>query len=601
MWKLDSALFAGALTLTFAGTAALVPGEAEACGGTFCDGGQPTSMPVDQTGETILFAIDNGYVEAHVQIEYDGGDAQQFAWLVPVPELPEIEVGSWRLVQSVLDATVPVYGYQDDNSLCEDTSVDDGGGSVFLLRPDGGGTSTEPDVLAQDVVGAFEYAVLSGGTSETITQWLLDNQYAADDDAPAILDEYIAEGHVFVAFRLRHGQGVEDIHPVVIRYPGVEPCIPIRLTRVAAKEDMDIRALFLGEARVVPTTYRHVQLNRTRLDWLNLGANYKELVTMAMDAPMANGRAFVTEYAGTSSVVDASLLDTTGLDPGAFAALPVVEVIDVLEGMGLMECDESGCQWYHELVSSIVHEFVPVPAGVDEAEFYACLSCYAGLIDAAAWDPAAFAAAFSERIVAPLQHGADLLATWPYVTRLYTTISPHEMTVDPMFAENPGLPDVANRNGAERERYCCGDAMELPGGRRVWLPGNSWPTFESEMPWAERIEEYAKGGGAPVVLADHGALIDDVLDYWNATAACMDGGGTGGTGADTGLDDGDGPGGGEGGGTTGGTSSTGGTGEPGADAPSTGGCAVGSAPRGLAWISMLLGLGLFGVARRRWA
>jgi MYXO-CTERM domain-containing protein len=593
---LNRALGAGVLALVVAGAVALVPSEAAACGGTFCDANLPTEMPVDQTGETILFAIDNGYVEAHVQIEYDGGDADQFAWIVPVPEVPEIEVGSWRLVQAVLDGTRPVYGFQNDNSLCEDPSPADGGGVVFLSAPDGGGSTGEPTVLAQDVVGAFEYAVLQGGSAATVTQWLAANDYAVQDEAPAILDQYIAEGHVFVAFRLRHGQGVEDIHPVVIRYPGVEPCIPIRLTRVAARENMDIRALFLGQARVVPTTFRHVLLNRTRLDWLNLGINYKELVTMAVDAPMANGRAFVTEYAGTSAVVDASLLDTTGLDAGAFAGLPVVEVIDVLEGMGLAECGAAGCEWYHELVSSLVHEFVPVPAGVDEAEFYACLSCYAGLIDLAAWDSAAFAAAFTERIVAPLQHGADLLATWPYVTRLYTVISPHEMTVDPMFAENPALPDVANRNGAQRERYCCGDAMALPGGRRVWLPGNSWPSFENEMPWAERIEEYAKGGGAPIVIVDHGALIDTVLDHWNAVASCLDGGGTGSTGGDAGLD-GDGLGD-AGDGTAGSTGSTGG---PGADEPTPGGCAcaTGSGSGGLGWGSVLLGLGLGGVIRRR--
>ena len=86
------------------------PRTAEACGGTFCDGGNP-SMAVEQTGETILFVFDGRYVEAHVQIEYDGGDASQFAWIVPLPRVPEVSVGSWRLIESSLDTTVPVYGY----------------------------------------------------------------------------------------------------------------------------------------------------------------------------------------------------------------------------------------------------------------------------------------------------------------------------------------------------------------------------------------------------------------------------------------------------------------------------------------------------------
>lgn len=591
------------MTLALASAMALAPSEARACGGTFCDANLPGQMPVDQTGETILFAIDNGYVEAHVQIEYDGGDASEFAWLVPVPEVPELEIGSWRLVQAVLDGTVPVHGFED-NLVC-DGPLPPGGGSVFLQAPDGGGASggEDPDVLAQAVVGAFEYAILQGGTSETITQWLQDNDYAVSDDAPPILDEYIAEGHVFVALRLRHNQGVTDIHPIVIRFPGNEPCIPIRLTRVAAKEDMDIRALFLGEARVVPTTYRHVLLNRVRLDWLNLGTNYRELVTMAVDAPESAGRGFVTEFAGSTDVVDGSVLDTTNLDPGAFTGVPVVQVVDVLVGMGLMECDSNECNWFHELAPSLVHEFLPVPAGVSEGDFYSCLSCYAGLIDAQAWDADAFVAAFTERIVAPLQHGQDLLDTWPYVTRLYTTISPHEMTVDPMFTENSELPDVANRHGAQRDQHCCGNAMRLPGGRLVWMPGNVWPTWEDDMPWAERIEEYSFAGGAPVVIADHGAVIDEVLDHWNAAAACDTDGGTGSTsgGVDDGLDDADGPGPepdpDDGGTTGGGGSSTGGAGQ--VAPPSTGGCAVGTAPASFGWLSLLFGAGLLAARRRR--
>src|SRR6187402_777928 len=78
---------------------------ADACGGTFCDSG-PAAMQVDQTGEVILFAFGDGFVEAHVQIEYDGGDASKFAWIVPVLAVPEVEVGSFRLIQNALDATV---------------------------------------------------------------------------------------------------------------------------------------------------------------------------------------------------------------------------------------------------------------------------------------------------------------------------------------------------------------------------------------------------------------------------------------------------------------------------------------------------------------
>ena len=42
----------------FALALALAPTPARACGGTFCDSG-PVVMPVDQSGENILFWIDH--------------------------------------------------------------------------------------------------------------------------------------------------------------------------------------------------------------------------------------------------------------------------------------------------------------------------------------------------------------------------------------------------------------------------------------------------------------------------------------------------------------------------------------------------------------
>ena len=59
-----------ALPLALAAAASTTPRIAHACGGTFCDAG-PTGMPVDQTGENILFVLDDDAVETHIQIQYD--------------------------------------------------------------------------------------------------------------------------------------------------------------------------------------------------------------------------------------------------------------------------------------------------------------------------------------------------------------------------------------------------------------------------------------------------------------------------------------------------------------------------------------------------
>ena len=577
----------------------MAPTTAAACGGTFCDAGTG-AMPVDQTGETIVFAQGGGFVEAHVQIDYDGGVADQFSWIVPVQAVPEIEVGSMDFIETLRDSTVPSYGIRTGTNDCVDDPTSISGG--FISDPDGGGVSSEPEpeILELSTAGAFDYVILQGGTSTTMMQWLADNGYAPSPLAPSIFDAYIDEGSVFVAFRLRHLAGVEDLHPVVIRYEGTEPCIPIRLTAVAAVEDMDIRAMFLGEARVLPTNYRHVRLNQLRLDWLQSAPNYAEVVSRALDE--AGGRALITEYAGDSDIVDAAVLDTAALDASAFEGVDPVAVVNVLQTMGLMQCLDS-CEYAHELVPLLLREFFPAPEGIDPDTLYACLSCNEQLLDLSAWDEAAFIARYRELITDPMEHASDLLQTWPYLTRLYTRMSPSEMAYDPMFAEVEGLSVVPSTWGAMRNTdACCEDTVVLPDGASVRLSAvGSWPSWGEDMPYAAVIQQY-QPDAPPANELDNLATINGLLAAHNASvfadAECS-GTGTSGGGDDTNADTGD----------TAGTwpDSTTGTPATGGDDGSTGGagsgaldddggCRTGGAP---GWLVALLGAGLAAARRRR--
>jgi hypothetical protein len=76
-----------------------------ACGGTFCDS-CPQNMPVEQTGENILYVVDGENVEAHIQIQYKGA-AGRFAWVLPVQALPSFEIGSQPLFDAMLQGTFP--------------------------------------------------------------------------------------------------------------------------------------------------------------------------------------------------------------------------------------------------------------------------------------------------------------------------------------------------------------------------------------------------------------------------------------------------------------------------------------------------------------
>ncbi|NVB40789.1 DUF2330 domain-containing protein [Pseudenhygromyxa sp. WMMC2535] len=506
--------------------------EAEACGGTFCDTG-PQAMPVDQTGENIIFHIGEDRVEAHIQIQYDPETtAEKFAWVIPVSALPEFEVGSQLLFDATLAGSVPSYGLSVSSDFCGDDDtiqVADSGGGDDVGDDEGGGENGAPDVVFTDTVGAFEIAVLDGGTVEGVMQWLADNGYQQDPASEPILAEYLAEEFLFVALKLSNDAAVGEIHPVVIRYPGTESCVPVRLTRIAAAEDMDIRVFFYQDGRTVPINYRHVLVNPLKIDWFNNADNYKEVVSLAVDADSADGNAFVTEYAGTSQVVDTETIYSAQWSGEPFAALTdsPIGAIELLENQGLAVCDsdwDEVCTFVHPLLEGIVSEFIPVPEGVVPVNFYSCLECYEELIDLAAWDAAAFAAKLDERVVAPSKNAAELVTANPYLTRMYTTISPGEMNDDPMFRINTTLPDVQAVRIASQANHCNGSAtLTLPDGREVIFPDSSdldWPDFSDEMPWVEDVDQEGMAQNAPLIsLVDNTEAIDTLLEEHNSQQA----------------------------------------------------------------------------------
>lgn len=484
-------------------------------------------MPVDQTGENILFVMGEGTVEAHVQIQYMG-DPQDFAWIVPVMAEPEIEPGSDPLFNALLLGTAPTFVLDTRSEDCgpERPSVI-GCGFSPNLAADGGleGSSDDgfgdgPNVVNTGVAGAFEYAVLEGGTVEGVVQWLDENGYAQDDEAPELLDGYLSKNFLFVAFKLRGGAGIDEIHPVVLRYEGTEPCVPIRLTRIAASEDMGVRAFFLGESRFVSSNYRDVEVNPMAFSWSggNLGADYERVISAAVDAEGSDGHGFVTEYAGSSTVADPSATLFTEdfalpvWNASRFVGLSPQEAINELAAQRLLECLPGSCTALHPLVPGLLESFLPRVGSATFEEFYGCLNCFD--FDATGWSGAEFAAALEERIIGPAEHADDLLAEHSYLTRLYTTISPHEMTIDPLFHANADLPAVSNQISATRVFSCEGpDWLEFEDGSKLALSLDG--TTPADMPAALRISEVAAVGG-PMEVADYAEESEDARVVWNS-------------------------------------------------------------------------------------
>jgi len=263
-----------------------------ACGGFFC-----TTVPIDQAGEQIIFRKDGDTITAIVRILYEG-NPEDFSWVVPVPDTPELSTGSDATFDELDRITRPVFNLTTIGQSC--TPVFASLGSL-----DGGfaeaATAADSSVVVEQelVVGPYEIQVISGTDASEMISWLTERNYDLSDRGEELITPYVEDGMKFVALRLSANQTSGSIQPLIMKYKSDKPMVPIRLTAVAAQEDMGVVTWIVGDARAVPENYLHVIPNYTKLNWytgsFNAYVSYQTLITDAMDE--AGGQGFATDFA----------------------------------------------------------------------------------------------------------------------------------------------------------------------------------------------------------------------------------------------------------------------------------------------------------------
>jgi hypothetical protein len=180
--------------------------------------------------------------------------------------------------------------------------------------------------------------------------------------------------------------------------------------------------------------------------------------------------------------------------------------------------------------SPILARLVPKPADYreDDNNYLNCLDCY----DRVAVDGAALAAALAAEWEQPMRDAQALLDAHPWLTRMTSSLSADEMTVDPRFVLNPDLPEVFNVHDAIVRTKCDANhkvgraprELVLPDGRTMDLPGTeqwtdqgwTWETWTASVGAyaAETVEQQGRSGAA-VQVTDNRAAIDEALAEMN--------------------------------------------------------------------------------------
>jgi hypothetical protein len=102
-----------------------------------------------------------------------------------------------------------------------------------------GGSVSAPgagvEVVDRQVAGVFETTTLSARDPAALGSWLRTNGYRLPPSAEPVIADYVREGWVFVASRIRRDaatSGPTALHPLVFTFPTREPVYPLRLTGV---------------------------------------------------------------------------------------------------------------------------------------------------------------------------------------------------------------------------------------------------------------------------------------------------------------------------------------------------------------------------------
>ena len=541
--------------------------EAHACG---CFAPPDPTVPVVQAGEAIAFHMDGNKVTAHIQIAYKG-KAEEFGWLLPVDAVPTLEVGTDELFVQLISTTQPVYRLQAEyNGNCPfdpNRGLGSGGGGASSPAEDGddsggdGGGGYDPLVI-RDTVGPYDYAVLRADQKQPMLDWLDENGFFVPAGTDGVVDAYIRPGAYFLALKLLKGNDAGDIQPVVVQYESSLPMIPIVLTSVAADPDMPILVWVLGNSRAIPRNYYHTEINDAELNWLGFADNYLDVINRAVDEANEH-QSFVTEYAGSSSVMQ-NILDYPGRFGDLDALRATTDAINYVEYLTYNGYTTGGNTpplfqpTFTSQVLGILQSELPVPRkilkelrdqGQTASAFYIGYRYYVET-DAqqrpemyedldTTFDAVELTQQLEEKVVVPTRKAAEMFNEHRYLTRMYTTLSPSEMTRDPVFSFNPDLADVTNIHTG-RLIYYCGlipndDILTTPA---VVVTEDGWelsfPHGTGENPWGDvdwpnsHYIQAVREEGPPENVVDNTDAILAAIQAKNGDGGCSVGGGAGG-------------------------------------------------------------------------
>ncbi|MDP3014002.1 MAG: DUF2330 domain-containing protein [Candidatus Subteraquimicrobiales bacterium] len=197
----------------------VAPVQALADGGFF----PPPDIDITEPTQKAVIFYSKGCEDLIIQVSYEG-DVEDFAWVVPVPSMPEVKASYFEIFFELSSLTTSSYYY---------------------YRAEGGATPLAPaevTVYEQKRVGFYDTATISSEDPEALINWLKENGYNIPEDAKDVINHYIKKNWYFVAMKIAEEKQQEMypppsipggvIHPVKFSFETDEIVYPLKISAI---------------------------------------------------------------------------------------------------------------------------------------------------------------------------------------------------------------------------------------------------------------------------------------------------------------------------------------------------------------------------------
>ena len=179
------------------------------------------------------------------------GTATDFAWIVPVPAVPELATADPELFYEAATLTQPVYKHRDAEWGCEQREY-------AIMNPDG------VQIISEEVVGMYDTMVLGADNpdalADSLTEWGFLHAENIATVTP-VLESYVYKGWVFVAMKVNEATLEEELpylqdywygqmQPIRLTFPSEEMVYPLHISSLSSTYRSEVVIYTVGEHRM---------------------------------------------------------------------------------------------------------------------------------------------------------------------------------------------------------------------------------------------------------------------------------------------------------------------------------------------------------------